>query len=85
LYCAKKKTPNSDEYDWETLELHMVRPLDDPETDRSPCSELIFDIQTRQAICLLEIEKKEVCRRYPLGPQDRIFDGCGFKFEEVSQ
>lgn len=74
-YSAKMLLP--DEPDWLTLE--VLTPTDFP----FPCSRIIFDIHTREAICLDHSHKPEVCRRYPLSDVDRL-PGCGFSFQEES-
>lgn len=45
------------------------------------CEKLVFDIQTRKAVCLIHDQKPPVCARYPISVVDRM-DGCGFSFEE---
>jgi Fe-S-cluster containining protein len=67
------------ELNWETARLDGDPKLKDP-TGRLPCSELSYDIQTRQAICNNQSEKREVCKRFPHEPAELIFNSCGYRF-----
>lgn len=67
-----------DEPNYDTLIPIGIAQNDPPE----PCEKLIFDIRTREAICLLHnASKPPICVRYPISNVDRLKD-CGFYFEE---
>ncbi len=47
-----------------------------------PCSCLIYDIKTREAICTDYKGRSQVCKQYPYKEEELIFKGCGYKKEE---
>jgi hypothetical protein len=43
-----------------------------------PCLKLVYDYQTREAICLDQSDKKQICAEYPFHGE-YVFEGCGFR------
>lgn len=66
-----------DEPDWDTARVAKVN-----EGNLRACEKLVFDIRTREAVCLVQDSKPELCRRYPLSNADRL-RGCGFIFRRT--
>ena len=46
-----------------------------------PCTKLIYDIETREAICTVFDARPSVCRQYPYRKEELIFESCGFSIE----
>jgi hypothetical protein len=77
-YSGKRILP--DEFDWTTVKLEKVRAADDTEGDHNICPQLVFEIETKKAVCLEYDKRGGICPLYPLGPEEVIFPGCGFSF-----
>jgi hypothetical protein len=79
-FCYSGKKFAWGEPDPATITLEKVRTSDDTEVDHMPCPMLVFEIETKKAICLEYDKRGGVCPLYPLGPEEIIFPGCGFSF-----
>lgn len=63
------------------MKLEKVRVIPEEKGDGFPCEALVYDIETKKAVCLIHDKKEKICKIYPTTPEEVIFQGCGFSFE----